>query len=60
MPSTRSFNETVQARARRDPAFREALLAEVIDTLLAGDVDTPNAVLRDTFDALDGPKGPGG
>ncbi len=60
MPSTRSFNETVQVRVRRDPAFRGALLAEVIDTFLAGDVDTANAVLRDTFDALAGPRGPGG
>ncbi len=58
MPSTRSFSETVQAGARRDPAFREALLEEVIDALLSGDVDTASVVLRDTFDAPDGPKGP--
>ena len=60
MPSSRSFDETVPARARRDPAFREALLTELIDTLLAADADTANAVLREALDALDGPKGPGG
>jgi DNA-binding phage protein len=54
MPLTRSFKETVQARAQHDPAFREALLAEAIDALLAGDVDTGKAVLRDFINATVG------
>jgi hypothetical protein len=48
MALTRSFKETVQARVQRDAAFREALLTEAIDALLAGDVGTGKAVLRDT------------
>lgn len=35
MPLTRSFKDTVQARARRDGAFRQALLKEGIDCLIA-------------------------
>jgi DNA-binding phage protein len=54
MPLTRSFKETVQARAHRDPAFREALLAEGVDALLAGDVDAGKAVLRDYINATIG------
>ncbi len=51
MPLTRSFKETVQARAQTDPAFREALLTEGVDALIAGDVDTGRAVLRDYINA---------
>ncbi len=54
MPLTRSFKETVQARARRDSAFREALLSEGVEALLAGDVDTGKAVLRDYINATIG------
>jgi DNA-binding phage protein len=54
MALTRSFKETVQARAQRDPAFREALLTEAVDALLAGDVDTGKAVLRDFINATIG------
>ncbi|MBL8670481.1 MAG: transcriptional regulator [Alphaproteobacteria bacterium] len=54
MALTRSFKETVQARARRDPRFRAALLAEGIEALLAGDLDTGKAVLRDYINATDG------
>jgi DNA-binding phage protein len=54
MPLTRSFKETVQARVQRDAAFREALLTEAIDALLAGDVDTGKAVLRDFINATIG------
>ncbi|MGH8681880.1 MAG: DNA-binding protein [Burkholderiales bacterium] len=39
---------------RRDPAFREALLREGIETLLAGDVGTGKAVLRDYINATVG------
>lgn len=51
---TRHFKETVAARVGRDPAFREALLREGIETLLAGDVGTGKAVLRDYINATMG------
>lgn len=51
---TRSFKETVQARAAKDPAFGEALLREAIDTMLTGDVDTGKAILRDYINATVG------
>ncbi len=38
MAPTRSFKETVQARVLADPAFRDALLSESIETLLGGDI----------------------
>ena len=54
MPLTRDFKETIQARIERDPTFREALFKEAIDCLLAGDVDTGRAVLRDYINATIG------
>ena len=54
MPLTRDFKETVQARARRDPAFREGLLKEGIECLLAGEVDAGKIVLRDYINATIG------
>jgi DNA-binding phage protein len=47
MPLTRSFHDTIVARLKRDPAFATAMLTEAIETLLAGDVQTGKAVLRD-------------
>ena len=54
MPLTRDFKETVQARARRDPAFREGLLKEGVDCLLAGEVDAGKIILRDYINATIG------
>lgn len=54
MALTRDFKETVQARARRDPEFRQALLQEGIECLLAGDVDAGKIVLRDYINATIG------
>lgn len=54
MPLTRSFKETVRARAASDPAFRTALLEESVAALLAGDVETGKAVLRDYINATIG------
>jgi DNA-binding phage protein len=51
---TRHFKETVAARIGRDPAFREALLREGIETLLAGDVETGKTILRDYINATMG------
>lgn len=54
MALTRSFKATVKARAERDPAFRDALLTEAVDQLLAGDIETGKAVLRDYINATIG------
>ena len=54
MPLTRAFKDTVKARAERDAAFRDALLSEGIDALLAGDLDTGKAILRDYINATGG------
>jgi hypothetical protein len=54
MALTRDFKETVQARARRDAAFRKALLLEAVDCMLAGDLDTGKTVLRDYINATIG------
>jgi hypothetical protein len=47
MALTRDFEETIQQRARRDAAFREALLKEAVDAMLSGDVETGKTILRD-------------
>ena len=54
MALTREFKQTIKARAARDPAFREALLTEAVEQLLAGEVDTGKAVLRDYINATIG------
>ena len=54
MTLTRTFKRTIQARIRRDPAFREELFKEGVDCLLSGDVDTGKAVLRDYINATVG------
>jgi len=54
MALTRKFKETVQARVLADPAFREALLREGIETMLAGEVDTGRLILRDYIKATVG------
>ena len=51
MALTREFRETVQARARRDAAFREGLLREGAECLLAGEVEAGKALLRDYVNA---------
>ena len=58
MAITRKFRETVWARAQDDARFREAMLTEAINELLAGDLEAGKAMLRDyvnatiTFDGL--------
>jgi len=54
MPLTRSFRETVQARARRDVKFRQALLAEAMQALLDGDLEEGRAALRSCINATIG------
>lgn len=36
MPLTREFKETIQVRIERDQVFREELLKEGVESLLAG------------------------
>ena len=47
MALTRDFRETVKARMDADPEYRRALLEEGLELLLAGDLATGRAVLRD-------------
>ena len=47
MALTRSFRELVQRQVASDPAYGGALLREGIDSMLAGDIDTGKAILRD-------------
>ena len=54
MALTRDFKVTVRERLQRDPAFREALLAEVVDCLLSSDVKTGKSLLRDYVNATIG------
>jgi hypothetical protein len=54
MALTRPFKDMVQKRVAADPAFATALLREGINTMLAGDVDTGRAILRDYIKATVG------
>jgi DNA-binding phage protein len=51
MPLTRDFKQTIQARAQREPKFRQALLREAVESYLNGDLETGKAVLRDYVNA---------
>jgi DNA-binding phage protein len=54
MPLTREFRETVLARIKRDRRYRKELLREGVECLLAGDLDTGKAILRDYINATIG------
>jgi DNA-binding phage protein len=54
MALTRDFKDTVKARAERDAGFREALLMEAAEQLIAGEVEVGKAVLRDHINATMG------
>lgn len=54
MALTRGFRTALLERARRDTAFRLAMLKEGINTMLAGDVETGKAILRDYINAAVG------
>jgi hypothetical protein len=51
---THAFKETVLARVQADPKFRNALLKEGIETMLARNVDNGKAILRDYVKATVG------
>jgi putative addiction module killer protein len=54
MPLTHDFKETIRARAQSDPNFRQALLREAVECVIAGDLQTGKAVLRDYVNATVG------
>jgi hypothetical protein len=54
MALTRSFKELVQKHVAEDPAFGESLLREGVDLMLAGEVETGKAILRDYIKATIG------
>jgi len=54
MALTRDFKVTVRERLQCDPSFREALLEEAVDCLLASDVETGKSLLRDYVNATIG------
>ena len=54
MALTRSFKELVQKHIAEDPTFAKALLREGVDLMLAGDVETGKAILRDYIKATVG------
>jgi len=51
---SKDFVETVKKRAQQDPRYRRALLREAIECLLAGEIDTGKAILRDYINATIG------
>src|SRR5262245_35571810 len=57
MALTRDFKDTIAARARRDPRFREALFTEAMNAFLAGDAQQGKAILRDLVNATIGFEG---
>jgi DNA-binding phage protein len=54
MALTRDFRETVQARAKRDPAFRKGLLSEALESYLSGEATLGKELLRDYINATIG------
>jgi DNA-binding phage protein len=51
MPLSRSFRETVMARAQNDPEFRTEMISEATSAFLDGDIDTGKSLLRDYLNA---------
>ena len=50
----KDFQDTVREGLQHDPKARKALLAEAIECLLSGDVDTRKAILRNYINATIG------
>jgi hypothetical protein len=51
MPLTHDLKETIRARDRAQPEFRQALLREAIECISNGDLGTGKAVLRNYVNA---------
>jgi len=54
MTTTKSFRETVAARAANDLNFRYGLLTESLDAMLSGDLEAGKSLLRDYINATTG------
>lgn len=54
MALTRSFKDSIQARAISDAAFRQALFQEAVQVLLEGDIAIARSILRDYINATIG------
>jgi hypothetical protein len=54
MAISREFRLTLLERAQKDADFRQAMLKEGIDAMLAGDVETGKSILRDYINAAVG------
>ena len=54
MTLTSSFRDTVKERIQEDAEFGDAVFREAIELLLAGDVETGKAFLRDYINATIG------
>ena len=59
MSITQDFKEIVQERALRDSVFREGLLRESVESMLAGDMNTGKALLMNYINATVGFEGLG-
>lgn len=46
MALSRSFKDTVKARAERDPEFRATLLGEAVEAFAAGDADSSSLLVK--------------
>lgn len=53
-PLTGSVRELIDGYITSDPAFRQALIQQAVEAMLAGDVDTGKTILRDYIKATDG------
>jgi DNA-binding phage protein len=53
MPLTRSFRETVMARAQKDPDFRAEMISEATSAFLDGDIGIGKSLLRDYLNATE-------
>ena len=51
MPVTRSFRTTIMERASKDSKFRQHLLTEAVNALLAGELGAGKALMRDYINA---------
>lgn len=54
MALTRDFKQSIKARVVADPAYGTLLLAEAVELLLAGDMETGKSVMRDYINATVG------
>ncbi len=54
MALTKNFRKTIYERAKRDAAYRKAMLSEAIDSLLCGEIEVGKAILRDYINATIG------